>query len=394
MARRIRIVSGLVLFAFVAMHLANVALGLKSIAAMDAARPFLLAIWTNPVGALVLALALGAHLVLGLAALYRRNTLAMTPTDAVQFAASLAIVPLLTPHVVGTAVADRLGIVPTFASLIPYFWIYAPLEGLRQVLLLTVAWVHGCIGVYTYARIQPWWPRVDAYLYPIAVAIPVLALLGFVEAGNQAIERWNTPETAISGDAPAEAAGEPQEAQVAEEEAAGEPAGEAVPAARSFEETLAILSRINWTVFWLYLAAIAGVLVARQVRLSGERRRVRVAFADGPTIEANTGLNLLEIARLEHLPMAQLCRGRGRCGTCRVRIVEASAALPPPQPDEIATLARVGAGPDARLSCQLQLPAGTYAVERLVAPYISPRELHEANAANAANAAGEAASAA
>ena len=39
--RTIRVVTGLVLFAFVTCHLLNASLGIISVAAMDAARPFL-----------------------------------------------------------------------------------------------------------------------------------------------------------------------------------------------------------------------------------------------------------------------------------------------------------------------------------------------------------------
>ncbi|BCH30204.1 hypothetical protein MesoLjLc_21340 [Mesorhizobium sp. L-8-10] len=354
MAKRIRIVSGLVLFAFVTMHLLNVAFGLHSIASMDRARPFLMGMWTNPVGSIVLGLCLAAHFVLGLGAIYHRNTLRLSPTDAVQLTAALAIVPLLTPHVVGTVIAARFGIVNNFSTLIPYFWIDKPAEGLRQVLLLAILWIHGCVGVFTWMRIQRWWPRLGTLLHPLAVAVPVLGLLGFVQAGNEAIARFEDP-TSVAPPA-------------------------AIPPmvlTRPFDEILAILGRINWTVFILYLAALAVVLAARWWRLRGERRHVQVSFVGGPLIDTGTGLNILEIARLHHVPVAHLCRGRGRCGTCRIRILEASGKLDPPSTAEAATLARLGAGPDVRLACQMEPPPGMIRVERLLSPFMRPRELHE-----------------
>lgn len=357
MARRIRIISGLVLFAFVTMHLLNVAFGLHSIALMDRMRPVLMRPWTTMAGSMVLAACLASHFVLGLVAIYRRNTLRLSPTDAVQVLASLAVVPLLTPHIVGTAVAAQFGIVNSFATLIPYFWIDRPDEGLRQVLLLAFLWIHGCVGVFTWMRIQPWWQRVGGFLYPLAVAVPVLGLLGFVQAGNEAIGRFEDPASAT-------------------------PPSALPPMVltRPFDEILAILSRINWTVFLLYVAAIAAVFAARWWALRGSRRHVRIAFVDGPVVDTSTGLSILEIARLNHVPIANLCRGRGRCGTCRVRILESEGSLQQPTATEAETLARFGGAPDVRLACQLEPPAGMIRLERLLSPFMRPRELHEVTA--------------
>ncbi len=355
MARRIRIITGLVLFVFVTFHLLNVALGLHSIALMDRARPVLMGVWTNPLGTAVLAVSMIAHATLGLVAIYQRNTLRLSASDGVQLLASLAIVPLLTPHVVGTAVAASFGIVPSFALLIPYFWIDQPQEGLRQVLLLAFLWVHGCVGVFTWARIQPWWPRVGGFVYPFAVAIPVFGLLGFVEAGNQAIAYVEDP-AAFAGAIP------PLEPAVL---------------TRPFDEILALLKQINWTVFILYLILLAAVFAARQIRVAGSHGRARITIADGPVMTGSTSLNLLEIARLNNTPMANLCRGRGRCGTCRVRVLAAAGTLPRRTEAEETTLARLGAPPDVRLACQLKPPAGEMTVERVLSPFLRPRDMHD-----------------
>ena len=83
--RRIRLVTGLVLFGYVIMHLLNLSLGLLSLEAMDAARPYILAPWQNPLGLLALYGSVMSHVVLGLESLYRRRTLRMTGFDALQF---------------------------------------------------------------------------------------------------------------------------------------------------------------------------------------------------------------------------------------------------------------------------------------------------------------------
>ena len=52
--RRIRLWSGIALFAYVMTHLANHALGLVSFAALEAGRDWFLLLWRNPLGTAVL----------------------------------------------------------------------------------------------------------------------------------------------------------------------------------------------------------------------------------------------------------------------------------------------------------------------------------------------------
>ncbi|HEX6243945.1 MAG TPA: 2Fe-2S iron-sulfur cluster-binding protein, partial [Polyangiales bacterium] len=50
------------------------------------------------------------------------------------------------------------------------------------------------------------------------------------------------------------------------------------------------------------------------------------------------------------------CRG-ARCGVCRVRVVRGESAIIAPRADERDTLRILGADPDERLACQLELRA-------------------------------------
>ena len=61
---RARLVSGLVLFGYVATHLVNHALGLISLEAMEVGRVWFLAVWRNPVGTIALYGALIVHVAL------------------------------------------------------------------------------------------------------------------------------------------------------------------------------------------------------------------------------------------------------------------------------------------------------------------------------------------
>jgi adenylate cyclase len=87
------------------------------------------------------------------------------------------------------------------------------------------------------------------------------------------------------------------------------------------------------------------------------------------------GFSVLEASRENGIPHLSLCGGRARCSTCRVQVSGPAAHLPPAGEDERRTLARIGAGPDVRLACQLRplgdisvtplLPAGTTALLEL-----------------------------
>ena len=59
-----------------------------------------------------------------------------------------------------------------------------PISACARASSLLVAWTHGCIGIHFWLRLRPWYPRVRPPLFGTAVLLPVLALLGFVNAGR------------------------------------------------------------------------------------------------------------------------------------------------------------------------------------------------------------------
>src|SRR5262249_41854916 len=72
--RRIRLASGLILFAYVTTHYLNHALGLVSLAAMDEGSHVFLAVWRNPLGTTLLYGAVLVHFLLALWALFQRRS--------------------------------------------------------------------------------------------------------------------------------------------------------------------------------------------------------------------------------------------------------------------------------------------------------------------------------
>jgi adenylate cyclase len=66
------------------------------------------------------------------------------------------------------------------------------------------------------------------------------------------------------------------------------------------------------------------------------------------------GFTILEASRLAAIPHASICGGRGRCSTCRVRVIRGAEALPAATVDELRVLGRVGAPAHVRLACQVR----------------------------------------
>ena len=86
----------------------------------------------------------------------------------------------------------------------------------------------------------------------------------------------------------------------------------------------------------------------------------------------NPGMTVLEASQMAGIPHASVCGGRGRCSTCRVRVSRGIETLPPPSPQELAVLRRVGAPPNVRLACQTR-PRSEIAVAPLLPPAVGPR---------------------
>lgn len=344
--------TGLIMFAFISMHLANLALGLVSIQLMEDWRWTLSGVWTSfPPLKILLQLSLIVHFALALLSLYLRNTLRVPAYDMIQMLAGVMIIPLLAPHVFGVMAVDALGLVPTYALVMNEFWVNSPVQGLLQVIMLVVAWIHGAIGMYTWLQSRDGSARIMRVFYPFVVALPILALLGYVEAGRQIIPVDEGGQGFVLENDPNE-----NRTMVAPEEF------------QRIRDRAEASARIA-TQASLGLVALA--LLARWLRLRNvPRGRVRVTYtgARSTTFEADTGLTLLELAGANDVPHASVCRGRGRCGTCRVRILSGADHLAPPSEAEARVLAHWGAGTDQRLACQLKPTGGTLEVARVIEP--------------------------
>lgn len=336
----VRLASGLILFAYTLAHLLNHALGNVSLAAMERGLDVVAGFWSLLPIKVALYGALLAHLGLGLWALYERRPFRYRPAEAFQMALGLAIPILLLDHIVATRLgAELYGFDANYAPFLHNFFLIAPGTGIKQAVTLLVTWLHGCIGLYYWLRLKPLYPRLAPFLLALAVLVPTLSLLGYAQGGREVLRlaadpAWRPP-----------------------------PPAQAIP-----PDAFTTLGRISSIIFWGYVSAIALAFAARFVRLALTHRNgiVAVTYPDGRSVRVPLGTSVLEASRLNQIPHAAVCGGKGRCSTCRVRVVGNAGALPAPSAAERTVLERIRADDGVRLACQLR-PTADVTVAPLVA---------------------------
>ncbi|EJT06641.1 adenylate/guanylate cyclase domain-containing protein [Rhizobium sp. CCGE 510] len=344
--RRARLGSGLVIFIFVLMHLSNHAVGLISISAADKAARLFMAIWRNPLGTAILYSSILIHIALVLRAIYMRRSLVMPKGEMAQIVLGLLIPLLLIDHVIGTRIAHELyGYIDDYETVVGSLWIRAPGNGLRQAAGLVAVWIHGCIGLHFWLRYRPWYPGLAPLLLALAILVPVLSLLGFVEMGRTLADPSYQQAVANS----------PYKATVNARYA-------------SNPEVYRQVATIRAGLYGAFSASLLIVVVARARRKLKERlNQVAVHYPGGEVIQVPRGFSVLEASRLGGLPHYSVCGGKGQCSTCRVQILGDYENLPVPDKMEQTTLRRINAGPDVRLACQLR-PNRDVAVAPLLVP--------------------------
>jgi len=336
--QRLRLVSGLVIFAFVATHFLNHALGLVSLEAMQAMQAWRKLVTRSWAGSALLLAAFAVHVGLALYRISQRLTWRLPPWEAAQVLTGLSIPLFLLTHVVyNRGAASLAGTDDSYAYELANIW---PGLAWQHSLLLLAVWVHACIGLHYWLGLAPWYRRVRPLLFALAVALPVAALAGFSVAGREVGARLQKPGAWERLQADARAP-------------------DAAAAARL--ETLH--DRLQAGFLALLLLALL-VPALRSVRRAAGPR-IEIAYRGGPVVRVPPGPTLLEISRMHEVPHASVCGGRARCSTCRVGVERGLAALAPPAGAEAATLASIMAPPHVRLACQIR-PSGPLTVTRLV----------------------------
>ncbi|MCX7355414.1 MAG: adenylate/guanylate cyclase domain-containing protein [Alphaproteobacteria bacterium] len=331
------------LFTYIATHLLNHAAGIVSLDAAEATRVWFLWLWRNAVGTTLLYGSLLTHLCLALWAVYRRRSLRMPPWEAAQLLLGLSIPPLLIDHIIGTrGLHQESGLDDTYTYVTYVLWTLAPWKGIEQMAVITVAWLHGCIGLHFWLRLKPWYRHAVPLAYATALLLPTLGVAGFIAMGRE------VADLAQSSSWRKQAVADYR----LDDQALLQQAGDASNMALG-----------------IFVGLLLFTLLARWLRAWWARRHglVRITYPANQVVTIHPGTSVLEASRNARIPHASVCGGRGRCSTCRVRISVGVDALPAASDEEKRVLTRVGAAPNVRLACQLR-PTADLAVVPLLPP--------------------------
>jgi adenylate cyclase len=355
--RQVRLVCGLVLFCYLISHFLNHALGNISLDALAKGVYYHTLFWQfRPVAVIFYGSAL-IHSALGFWALYQRRQFSWAALEPLQLVLGLSIPALVAFHVIGARLGQSLfGQEKLYPQELYAFWVSHPFKGVQIALVLTIAWIHGCIGLYFWLRMKAFFKRAAPYLLAAAVLIPTLALLGLYQGGRAVV--------ALSQDAS-------WQANNLSAHNLGTPAE---------QDTLGDI--ITWFISG-YLGLIGIVVIARAARALNERRggMISLSYGNGRTVRVPKGLSVLEASLRNNVPHASVCGGRARCSTCRIRVIGDHAALPEPSQREAFVLARVGSNdPSIRLACQLR-PTSDLSFFQLFIPSLTSASAHASHPA-------------
>lgn len=342
MIRKLRLVTGLVLFAYITLHLTNHMAGLWSLQAMNATREVMHAPWRSMPGTVLLYGSMMIHALLAFQVIFQRRRLRVSFDEGLQLVLGLAIPLLLVGHVMGTRIASTyFELRVDYATVLLAQWYVDPMNGARQLAVLFAAWVHGCLGLHHWLFIKPWYPRWRPVLFALALLIPTLALTGWAQGTKEVLALAADPawleafKTRVRWPDMAE---------------------------------MATMGRLANIFTFAVLGMLAAALALRSLRVYWERYRgiVRLSYDGGTTVQFPPGRSILEASRAAAIPHASVCGGRGRCSTCRVRIMRGAENLPPASAAEQKVLDRVKAGIQVRLACQTRPRGGEVEIMRLL----------------------------
>jgi adenylate cyclase len=338
---RLRLVSGLVLLAFVICHLTAHAFLLVSLDRADTVLKFLMYPWRTITGTAVLCMALLIHYSNALWSIYVRRYLRLSNWEAWQLVLGLCIPPLLIMHVTSTRIAESLLAVSSqYSSVLIVQWQLSPWLGAVQMMAVLAAWIHGCIGLHFWLRMKPWYARARVLLLGLAFLLPTVALSGYVTAGNQILRAGSNPDHV-----------------------------------RLIFERSNLTDQKRADIGRIARAGSAGYIVLTLLPFAGRyvrgwlyrrRRPPMLSHPSGRILPVLPGATVLETLRAHGIPHASFCGGRGRCTTCRVLVTKGLDTLPEPSALEAVALARISAPPGMRLACQT-CPTGDISIIPLLA---------------------------
>jgi adenylate cyclase len=186
MLRRLRLLSGLVMFAYIATHLVNHGLGIISLALAESGLRLEMAFWRGTVPTVALYGAAAMHFSLALWTLYHRREWRLPAIEILRLASGFSFPLLLFGHALTTRLGDTLfGIRPSYEMIISNL-LMAGRQGM-QLALLAPGWVHGCLGLWITLRRFRAMQDNRHWLILLVVLVPFLAAAGFFRMASEIV---------------------------------------------------------------------------------------------------------------------------------------------------------------------------------------------------------------
>ena len=337
--RRARMYSGLVIFLYVTVHLVNHSMGLISLEVMEGLRQRVSAFNRNIVVSLTLYGALLVHTLLGFHHLLTRRSFKMSAKDWTQLVTSFALPLVLLPHMFASGYTPRFKDAQTSYKVV--------LDGMLEDggiyfmgLFVIFVWVHGIIGITSMIKFHPVYQKYKNAFLVVSWLLPILAVLGAVTASKELATDIENNKIIME--------------QVYAEANIG-------------KELEAELMQTGDMLMVNYLFILLGVtlfvFVLHQVRKAF--RKIKITYPNDKEVRVAKGTSILEASREHRIGHVSMCGGRGRCSTCRVRVMSDIKTLPPRNGIESLVAERLSLQDNVRLACQLR-PTSAVEVRPLV----------------------------
>ena len=331
LVRLLRATTGCILYFYVFTHLLNHSLGLISLETMEIGRSLFLRFWRHDAVFYLLYGALLLHFVLGIYALCKKRSFKMSKKEWIRNSCAVLIPFFLASHLSITLWGSRfLGLNDTYSFMILSTYLLDPFGYILLGLMLVVVWVHGSIGILGLIEFRNFYSNYRNIFLGIMFSLPLFAYGGYLNASIELTRVGESNPLAIL---------------------------EIIANANFTKEIgmdITVLSDfLQFLIYPTLLLAILVYVLFRQF-VGNKFNSIRVNYMDGNYVTISRGSSLLEASHKCNRYHESVCGGRGRCTTCRVKIISNLKDLPTPNKIEQLVIDRLGFDPSIRLACQLR----------------------------------------
>ena len=275
--------------------------------------------------------ALLIHFLLGIYALSRKRSFKMSKKEWLRNSCAILIPFFLASHLSITLWGSRfLGLNDTYSFMILSTFLLDPVGYILLGLMLVVVWVHGSIGIIGLLEFRQIYSDYKGFFHGIMVGLPLLAYGGYLNASIELTKLGEGNPLAIL---------------------------EIIAKANFTKDmgtNITLLS--DFLQFLIYPALLLAMLIFVVLRRLIQKRfySIQVNYMDGTSVNVSKGSSLLEASHRCNRYHESVCGGRGRCTTCRVRVISSLNDLPTPNKIEQRVIDRLDFDPSIRLACQLR----------------------------------------